>query len=80
MAGPGLRLDMELVPSPSLIERLLALAQSRGVDAQRLLDEAVRQFVEGAAISDVSASEVAESQAAMLSELDLGEWNERSGA
>lgn len=71
---------VNLVPSPSLLERLRAIAAERGVDAQRLLDEAIEQFVVAASITDVSGEDIAGAQEEMMSELDFEEWDKRSGA
>jgi predicted transcriptional regulator len=50
-------------------ERLRSLAASQGRDVGALLEEAVRQYLEAAAITDVDAGEVAETQDALLAEL-----------
>lgn len=71
---------MELVPSPRLIDRIRELAKSRGVDPQRLLDEALQQYIEASAITDVTPEEVGRTQDAMLGEIDLGEWHEGRAA
>jgi predicted transcriptional regulator len=69
---------MALALSPTLVRRLQELARSRGVDAQRLLDDAVEQFVEAAAITDLTPEDVARTQEAMLGELGLPEWDQGS--
>jgi hypothetical protein len=45
----------------------LALQQRRGVD--QIVEEAVVQYLEAASITDVSGSEVAETQAALVGEM-----------
>ncbi len=67
---------MALALSPTLVQRLQELARVRGVDAQRLLDDAVRQFVEAANISDLTPQEVARTQEAMLKEIGLDNWEQ----
>jgi predicted transcriptional regulator len=53
--------------------RNLALVQSR--DIRDLVEEAVRQYLESAAITDLDAEEVAETQVALLGELrDIPAW------
>jgi predicted transcriptional regulator len=69
---------MALALSPTLVQRLQELARARGVDAQRLLDDAVQQFVEAATITDLTPGEIARSQEAMLGEIGLGDWDERT--
>ena len=61
--------------SSYLLERLQELARQRGVDVQRLLDEAVLQFVESASITDLTPDDVARTQEAMLGEIEIGDWD-----
>jgi predicted transcriptional regulator len=56
-------------------EQLRTLAARQGRDVGVLVEEAVRQYLEAAAITDVDAGEVAETQAALLAELsDISDW------
>jgi hypothetical protein len=50
-------------------EQLRDLAVRQGRDIGVLLEEAVREYLEASAITDLDAAEVAESQVALLSEL-----------
>jgi predicted transcriptional regulator len=50
-------------------EELRDLAAKQGRDVGALIQEAVRQYLEWAAISDLDAAEVAEAQIALLDEL-----------
>jgi len=53
--------------------RGLAERQNRGVDA--VVEEAVRQYLEAAAITDLNASEIAETQMTLASELrEISAW------
>ena len=61
------RVSIEL--SSSVEEQLRNLAARQGRDVSALVEDAVRQYLEAAAITDVEPSEVAEAQAALLSEL-----------
>ncbi len=59
----------------SVEDQLRSLAASQGRDVQVLFEEAIRQYLESAAITDLDGSEVAEAQAALLEELpDVAEW------
>jgi predicted transcriptional regulator len=56
----------------------LAFAQDRTIG--ELVEDAVRQYLEAAAITDLGAAEVAQTQAAMVGELrDLEEWKDGRG-
>ena len=56
-------------------EQLRILAARQGRDVEVLIEEAVRQYLEAAAITDVDAGEVAETQDALLAELaDMSDW------
>lgn len=53
--------------------RTLAARQGRGVNI--LVEEAIQQYLETAAITDVDEGEVAETQDALLAELqDIADW------
>jgi len=61
--------------STSVEEQLRKLAARQGRDVRALVEDAVRQYLEAAAITDVEPSEVAEAQAALLGELrDVPSW------
>ena len=67
------RVSIEL--SSSIEEQLRNLAARQGRDVSALVEDAVRQYLEAAAITDVEPSEVAEAQAALLRELpDVPVW------
>ena len=53
----------------SIEEQLRKLAAKQGRDVRTLVEEAVRQYLESAAITDLDATQVAETQAALLGEL-----------
>jgi hypothetical protein len=53
----------------SVEEQLRNLAAKRGCDVCALVEEAIRQYLETAAITDLDATQVAETQTAMLGEL-----------
>lgn len=56
-------------------EQLRTLAARQGRDVGVLVEEAVRQYLEAAAITDVDAGEGAETQDALLAELsDISDW------
>ena len=61
---------------PSTVEEQLRdLAARQGREMRTLVEEAIRQYLESAAITDLDASEVAEAQSALLGELpDVGHW------
>ena len=55
---------------PSTVEQeLLRLARSEGRDVRDLVEEALRQFVEAASVSDVAGADVAATQLALTAEL-----------
>jgi predicted DNA-binding protein len=59
----------------SVEEQLRSLAAQQGRDVPTLVQEALRQYIEGAAITDLEADAVAEAQATLLDELpDIAEW------
>ena len=53
----------------SVEEQLRTLAARQGRDVRALVEEAIRQYLEAAAITDVDANDIAEAQAALLREL-----------
>ena len=53
----------------SVEEQLRNLAAKQGRDVRTLVEEAVRQYLEAVAITDLDATQVAETQAALLGEL-----------
>ncbi len=56
-------------------EQLRTLAARQRRDVEALVEEAVRQYLEVAAITDIDADEVAETQDALLVELpDISDW------
>jgi predicted transcriptional regulator len=61
---------------PSVVEkqlRDLAKRQNRGI--AELIEDAVRQYLEAAAITDVDPDQVAETQAELISELPpISKW------
>ena len=59
----------------SVEEQLRSLAAKQGRDVRALVEEAIRQYLEATAITDVESNEVAETQAALLGELPRGpDW------
>ncbi len=61
-------------------EQLRILAATQGRNVVALVEEAVRQYIEAAAITDVEADEVANAQAALIAELpNISDWK-ASGA
>jgi predicted DNA-binding protein len=64
------RFDRVSIELPGTVEEQLRnLAARQGRDVAALVEDAVRQYLEAAAITDLEASEVAEAQAALLGEL-----------
>ena len=56
-------------------EQLRTLAARQGRDVRALVEEAIRQYLEAAAITDVDADAVAEAQAALVGELPrIPDW------
>jgi len=56
-------------------EQLRNLAAKQGRDVRTLVEEAVRQYLESVAITDLDAAQVAETQSALLGELpDVSAW------
>ncbi len=62
---------------PSVVEKQLRdLAKKQNRDIAELIEDAVRQYLEAAAITDVNPSQVAETQAKLLSELPpISKWD-----
>lgn len=59
----------------SVEEQLRTLAARQGRDVRALVEEAIRQYLEAAAITDLDANDVAEAQAALLGELpQVPDW------
>jgi predicted transcriptional regulator len=61
---------------PSVVEKQLRdLAKRQNRDIAELIEDAVRQYLEAAAITDVDPNQVAETQAQLLSELPpVSKW------
>lgn len=63
---------------PATVERELrdlAVTQSR--DVGEIVEEAVRQYLEASAITDLDAAEIAEAQVKLMGELqDTPEWKD----
>lgn len=62
---------------PSVVEEQLRdLAKRQNRDIAELIEDAVRQYLEAAAITDVDPKEVAETQAELLTELPpISKWD-----
>lgn len=74
-AVPVYSSNMSIELSDSVVEQLRHLAAKQGRDVHTLVEEAIRQYVESAAITDVDATQVAETQATLLGELpDVSDW------
>lgn len=57
-------------------EQLRDLAGKQGRDINKLVEEAVQDYLDATAITDLDSSEVAETQVALLSELrEIPGWN-----
>jgi predicted transcriptional regulator len=66
---------MSIELSSSVEEQLRNLAAKQGRDVRALVEEAVRQYLESAAITDLEPTQVAETQASLLGELpDVSDW------
>ena len=61
---------------PEIVEEQLRhLAAKQGRDVRALVEDALRQYVEFAAITDLEAAQVAEAQAELLGELPkISDW------
>ena len=59
----------------SVEQQLRTLAENQGRDLGVLVEEAVRQYLEAAAITDLDANAVADAQATLLGELPhIPDW------
>lgn len=59
----------------SVEEQLRILAAKQGRDVPTLVEEAIRQYLEATAITDVESNELADTQAALLAELPhISDW------
>ena len=71
----GLRATPRYSKMTCVEEQLRNLAAKQGRDVRTLVEEAVRQYLESAAITDLEPTQVAEAQAALLGELpDVSNW------
>jgi hypothetical protein len=61
---------------PSVVEEQLRdLAKRQNRDVAELIEDAIRQYLEAAAITDLDPNQVAETQAKLLSELPpISKW------
>ena len=61
---------------PNLVEgQLRILAVKQGRDVHALVEDALRQYLEAAAMTDLDSSQVAETQTTLLAELpNISEW------
>ena len=61
---------------PSVVEEQLRdLAKRQNRDIAELIEDAVRQYLEAAAITDIDPNQLAETQAELLSELPpISKW------
>jgi predicted transcriptional regulator len=66
---------------PSVVEEQLRdLAKRQNRDIAELIEDAVRQYLEASAITDVDPNQVAETQAELLSELPpISKWEVDDG-
>jgi predicted transcriptional regulator len=56
-------------------EQLRSLAAKQGRDIRAVVEEAVRQYLESLAISDLDTTQVAETQTALIGELrGISKW------
>ncbi len=56
-------------------EQLRGLAATQGRDVVELVEEAVRQYLEAAAITDVAVDEAADAQTGLIAELpNISDW------
>ncbi len=59
----------------SIEEQLRSLAAKQGRDVRTLVEEAIRQYLEAAAITDLDTRDIAETQTTLLAELrDIPDW------
>jgi predicted transcriptional regulator len=61
---------------PSVVEKQLRdLAKKQNRDIAELIEDAIRQYLEAAAVTDLDPNQVAETQAKLLSELPpISKW------
>jgi predicted DNA-binding protein len=68
---PGVSIDLPV----GVENELRNLAEKQGRDVRALVEEAIRQYLVSVAITDLDATEVAETQTALVGELpDVTEW------
>ncbi len=60
-----------------LEHRLRDLANRQGRDLCVIVEEAIRRYLEDAAITDVTPAEVAATQEELLGELDVAPWTQK---
>ena len=66
---------MTIELSRKVEEQLRDLATSQGREVDALVEDAVREYLEASAITDLDAAEVAETQIALVGELrGVPEW------
>jgi predicted transcriptional regulator len=77
-AGYG---DVVSIDLPRSVEKeLRTLAEREGRDVGLIVEEAIRRYLEAAAITDLDANAVADAQAALLGELpELPDWKTGDG-
>ena len=74
-AVPVYSSNMSIELPGSVVEQLRNLAAKQGRDVRTLVEEAIRQYLESAAITDLDATQIAETQATLLGELpDVSDW------
>ncbi len=66
---------MTISLSGQLEERLRDLANHQGRDLRAVVEDALRRYLEDAAITDLTRAEVAATQEQMLAELDVTPWS-----
>lgn len=64
------------IPS-SLEKELQDLAGANGKNERTIIEEAVRQYLDGLSITDLASTEIAKSQEALLGELNIPDWTSR---
>ena len=66
---------VSIEPTGTVEEQLRNLAAKQGRDVRALVEEAIRQYLESAAITDLEPTQIAEAQAALLGELpNVPDW------
>lgn len=66
---------MTISLSGQLEDRLRDLANQQGRDLRAVVEDALRRYLEDAAITDLTPAEVAATQEQMLGELDVTPWS-----